>query len=105
MTRGDVYRLTSPRGARGAEQQGVRYGVVVQSDELFALNTVLVAPTSRSALRRSFRPTVELRGTSTQVLVDQTTAIAPERFGDFAGRLTGPEMQAIDDALRAVFDL
>ena len=43
----------APRGARGSEQQGSRYAVIVQSDDLM-LSTVLVAPTSRSAPPRSF---------------------------------------------------
>ena len=43
--RGEVYRLRSPRGARGHEQAGVRYAVVVESD-LLPLSTWLVAPTS-----------------------------------------------------------
>ena len=30
--RGDIHRLRAPRGARGSEQQGTRYAVIVQSD-------------------------------------------------------------------------
>lgn len=102
--RGDVYRLRAPRNARGHEQRGNRYAVVLQSD-LLPLSTWLVAPTSTSARSASFRPEIELDGTSTRVLVEQTTAVDPERLGEFAGHLTTDEMRMIDDALRTVFEL
>jgi len=93
VVRGEVFRLRVPRGTRGAEQRGVRFAVVVQADELLALSTVLVAPTSTSAPPRSFRPTVELEGTPTRVLVEQTTAISPDRLGRSAGRLTAADKE------------
>ncbi|EPR76553.1 hypothetical protein ADILRU_1038 [Leifsonia rubra CMS 76R] len=31
--RGDIYQLRAPRGARGHKQSGVRYAIVVQSDD------------------------------------------------------------------------
>lgn len=102
--RGDVYRLRAPRGARGHEQQGHRFAVVVQSD-LLLLSTWLVAPTSTSARPASFRPEVELNGKTTRVLVEQTAAVAPERLGEAAGRLTTQEMADIDTALRIVLGL
>ncbi|MGP8008819.1 MAG: type II toxin-antitoxin system PemK/MazF family toxin, partial [Acidimicrobiales bacterium] len=48
MPRGDIVRLIPPK-SDGREQQGLRFGVVLQSDALAPLSTVLVAPTSRSA--------------------------------------------------------
>ena len=50
MVRGEVFRLRLPRGVRGSEQRGARYAVVVQADELLALSTVLVSPTSVAAI-------------------------------------------------------
>jgi mRNA interferase MazF len=94
-----------PRGARAAEQRGPRYGVVVQADELLALSTVLVSPTSRSAPPRTFRPTIEVGGERTRVLVEQTTAVAVDRLGDSAGRLTAPELRDVDAALALVLGL
>jgi mRNA interferase MazF len=93
------------RGARGREQRGARYAVVVQADELLALSTVLVAPTSSSAPARSFRPSIEVDGSTTRVLVEQTTAASPERLGKSAGRLTAREMADLDAALATVFGL
>lgn len=102
--RGDLHRLRAPRSARGHEQQGPRYAVVVQSDDLL-LSTVLVAPTSRSARPTSFRPTIMVGDEPTQVLVEQTAAVAPERLGQLAGRVMYDELQAIDRALRLVLEL
>jgi mRNA interferase MazF len=105
VLRGEVFRLRFPRGTRGAEQRGPRYAVVVQADELLALSTVLVSPTSRSAPPRSFRPTIDLAGTPTRVLVEQTTAISPERLGKSFGRLSIRELSDLDSALAVVFGL
>jgi len=70
-----------------------------------ALSTVLVAPTSRSAPARSFRPNIELAGRLTRVLVEQTTAVTTDRLGDPVGRLSAAELRSLDDALVAVFGL
>jgi mRNA interferase MazF len=105
MVRGEVFRLTAARGARGHEQRGARYAVVVQADEFLGLSTVLVAPTSTSALPTSFRPTITLEGTETRVLVEQTTVVGPQRLGASAGRLDASEMRAVDEALVLVLGL
>lgn len=102
--RGDVYRLKGARSPRGHEQRGPRYAVVLQND-LLPLSTWLVAPTSTSARPASFRPEIELDGTQTRVLVEQTTAVDPERLGDPAGRLTSAELGQVDAALRVVLAL
>ncbi len=94
-----------PRGTRGSEQRGPRYAVVVQADELLALSTVLVSPTSSSAPPRSFRPTIELNGAPTRVLVEQTTAISPDRLGESVGRLGASELRDLDAALALVLGL
>lgn len=105
MVRGEVFRLRVPRGGRGAEQRGSRFAVLVQANELLALSTVLVSPTSASAPPRSFRPTIELEGRTTRVLVEQTTAISPDRLGKSAGRLSASELRDVDAALVLVFGL
>ena len=55
MVRGDVYAITLPR-RRGRVQHGRRYAVVVQADDLLALSTVIVCPTSTSTPPASFHP-------------------------------------------------
>lgn len=105
MVRGEVFRLPAPRGARGHEQRGARYAVIVQADEFLDLSTVLVAPTSTSALPASFRPTIALREEETRVLVEQTTVVDPQRLGASAGRLDASELRAVDEALTLVLGL
>lgn len=105
MVRGEVFRLPAPREVRGVEQRGARYCVVVQADELLLFRTVLVAPTSTRARAMTLRPTIELDGTPTRVLVEQTTVVVPERLGRSAGRLDAAEMRAVDDALALVLGL
>jgi mRNA interferase MazF len=105
MVRGEVFRLPAPKATRGHEQRGARYAVVVQADELMALSTTLVAPTSTSARSTTFRPTIEIDGTETRVLVEQTTVVDPQRLGRSAGRLEAGELRAVDEALALVLGL
>jgi mRNA interferase MazF len=105
MVRGEIFRLPSPRRARGHEQQGTRYAVVVQADEFLDLSTLLVSPTSTSARASSFRPTITLAGEETRVLVEQTTVVDPARLGRSAGRLETHELRAVDEALMLVLGL
>ncbi len=103
--RGDVYQWRTPRDARGHEQQGRRYAVVVQSDDLQVLSTWMVAPTSTSARPATFRPSIEIDGTPTRVLVEQTSAVDPNRLGDQVGHLGFHELRTVDAALRLVLNL
>jgi mRNA interferase MazF len=105
LVRGEIRRLRIPRDRRGSEQRGARFAVIVQADELLALSTVLVAPTSRSAPARSFRPPIEVGGEVTRVLVEQMSAVSTERLGESAGRLDARELRAVDEALAVVLGL
>jgi mRNA interferase MazF len=105
MVRGEVFRLTAPRAARGHEQLGTLYAVIVQADDFLGLSTTLVAPTSTRASAASFRPTIQVKGQDTRVLVDQTTVVDPQRLGRSAGRLTHRELRAVDEALSLIFGL
>lgn len=102
--RGDIHHLRAARGAKGNEQTGGRYAVVVQADDLM-LSTLLVAPTSQSAQPRSFRPTITVANEPTQVLVEQTAAVAPERLGRLVGHVSRHELEDINDALRLALEL
>jgi mRNA interferase MazF len=105
VVRGEVLRLPGARSARGRDLRGARYAIVVQADDLLGLSTVLVAPTSTSARSATFRPAIEVLGTQTRVLVEQTTVVDPQRLGASAGRLGAAEMQAVDSALRLLLAL
>ena len=100
----NIFELRLPRGV-GHEQQGRRFGVVVQSDALLPRSVVLVAPTSTSARPASFRPVIELDGRNTIVLVEQVGAVDVTRLGNLIGHLRPEEQWDIDTALSTVFDL
>lgn len=104
MVRGEIFRLRLP-ARRRHEQAGARYGVIVQADELLALSTVLVAPTSRSAPSRSFRPTITIHDQDTRILVEQLRAIDVTCLGDSVGRLSAHELHALDAALEDILGL
>jgi mRNA interferase MazF len=104
MIRGEIYRVRPPRGA-GHEQQGERYGVVVQANELLPRSVVLIAPTSRSARPASFRPEIDVAGQRTRVLVEQVGAVDTSRIGQLVGVVTPEQAWGIDEALRTVLGL
>jgi len=105
MVRGEVFRLPPLRGARGHEQRGARYAVIVQADEFLELSTTLVARTSTWVRPTRFRPTITLDERETQILVEQTTVVDPQRLGRSAGRLAASELRAVDEALTLILDL
>ena len=105
MKRGEIFRLRAPRALRGHEQAGRQFGVVLQADELLALSTVIIAPTSTHALPASFRPEVEIEGASTRVLVEQLGAVDPNRLGESHGLLARDELHDVDRALAIVLGL
>jgi mRNA interferase MazF len=104
MIRGEIYRIR-PLRAAGHEQQGSRYGVVVQANELLPRSVVLIAPTSRSARPASFRPEIDVAGQRTRVLVERVGAIDTARIGELVGVVTPEEAWGIDEALRTVLGL
>lgn len=79
--------------------------MIVQADDFLPLSTVLVSPTSTSARAASFRPTINLNGTQTRILVEQTTVVDPQRLGGSAGRLDAAELHIVDEALALVLGL
>ena len=106
MNRGDIYIMRLPRVAsRGRVLDDPRYGIVVQSDALRGLSTVLVAPTSDTARALTFRPEVEVDGHPRRVLVEHTRVIDVERLQLQVGYLTAMEQRAVDEALRTILGL
>lgn len=104
MVRGDVHEITLPR-KRGHVQQGRRYAVIVQADDLLMLSTVVICPTSRSAFPASFHPEITLDDKATQVLCEMIGAVDARALGERVGHLALEEMRSIDDALLLVLDL
>jgi mRNA interferase MazF len=66
---------------------------------------ILIAPTSTSARRASFRPEIEIDGTETRVLVEQMGAVDIKRLGELAGHLSSEEQWGIDAAILTVLGL
>ncbi len=104
MRRGDIHELRSPRGKRG-EQQGRRFGVVLQADEFLPRSVVIVAPTSQSARAATFRPEIEVNDEPTRVLVEQLGAVDTNHLGKLVGHIAPAEQWEIDDALRLILAL
>jgi mRNA interferase MazF len=104
VLQGDVHEFRLPRGS-GHEQQGRRYAVIVQANELLPRSVVLVAPTSRSAKPASFRPEIDLLGETTRVLVEQVGAVDPGQLGELVGRVSPEEQWGVDEALMTVLGL
>jgi mRNA interferase MazF len=104
VVRGDIHAITSPRG-RGRLQHGRRFAIIVQADDLLALSTVVICPTSTSAPGASFHPEINLGGEPTRVLCEMVGAVDTRNLGDHVAHLGHDELRAVDDALQLVLDL
>jgi mRNA interferase MazF len=104
VVRGDVHAITAPR-RRGRVQHGRRYAVIVQADDLLALSTVIVCPTSTSAPPASFHPEIELADERTRVLCEMVGAVDARALGDHVGHLRYEELRSVDEALLLVLGL
>jgi len=104
VVRGDVHRIKMP-GKRGHVQEGRRFAVIVQADDLLALSTVVICPTSRSAFTASFHPEAIVADQPTQVLCEMVGAVDARALGERIGHLTHDELRSIEDALVLVLDL
>lgn len=104
MVRGDIHAITLPRG-RGHVQRGRRYAVIVQADDLLALSTVVIGPTSNSAPAASFHPEITAGEASARVLCEMIGVVDARALGRHVGHLTHDEMRAVDEALTLVLDL
>jgi mRNA interferase MazF len=104
VVRGDVHAITLPAGG-GRVQHGRRFAVVVQADDLMALSTVLVCPTSTSTPAASFHPEVAIGDEPTRVMCEMLGAVDSRKLGDQVGHLSLDEMRSVDDALELVLDL
>jgi mRNA interferase MazF len=104
VVRGDVHAITLPR-KRGHVQRGPRYAVVVQADDLLALSTVVICPTSRSATAASFHPEINIEDEPTHVLCEMVGAVDARAIGDQVAHLGLDELQAVEEGLQLVLEL
>ena len=106
MTRGDIFQVRLPQRRGGSHRQGGRrFAVILQIDELLALSTAIVAPTSTQAGPATFRPEIKIGGEPSRVLVEQLRAVDVARLGGFAGHLCADEQGRVDDATALVLGL
>jgi mRNA interferase MazF len=104
VVRGDVHRITLPRG-RGRVEHGRRFAVIVQTDDLLVLSTVVICPTSTSAPPASFHPEIDLDDEPTRVLCEMVGAVDARNLGHQVAHLGYDELRAVDDALLLVLGL
>ena len=104
MVRGDVHGIVVSK-RRGHVQHGRRYAVIVQADDLLALSTIVVCPTSISTPAASFHPEIDIADQATRVMCEMVGAVDARALGERVGHLTLDEMRAVDDALELVLDL
>jgi len=104
VVRGDVHSITLPR-RRGRVQHALRYAIVVQADDLLALATVVICPTSRSTPRASFHPEVTVLGEATRAMCEMVGAVDVGSLGEHVGHLSLDELRGVEDALILVLGL
>jgi len=104
LTRGAICSVRLGRST-GHEQSGRRYAIVVQSDDLWLLNTVVVVSTSTSARAATFRPAVVVAGQRTRVLCEQIRTVDAQRLDGMVGILTAAELLSVEDAMQIVLEL
>jgi mRNA interferase MazF len=86
-------------------QRGRRFAVIVQADDLLALSTILVCPTSTSTPPASFHPEIKVADETTRVMCEMVGAVDARVLGEQIAHLTFDELRSIDDALQLVLDL
>lgn len=79
--------------------------MVVQADDLLALSTVVVCPTSTSAPAASFHPEIELGGERTRVLCEMVGAVDARNLREHIAHLPHDELRGVDEALSLVLGL
>ncbi|MCO7219045.1 type II toxin-antitoxin system PemK/MazF family toxin [Klenkia sp. PcliD-1-E] len=104
--RGAVHRIRADHHARGHEQGGRRFAVVLQATRFDLLSRWVVAPTSTGARSMVVRPEVDWGDGPTLVLCDSLVSVDPAiRLGDQVGHLTLADLRAVDVALALLLDL
>jgi mRNA interferase MazF len=104
VVRGDIHAIKLP-SRRGRAQHGRRFAVIVQADDLFALSTIVICPTSTSTPPASFHPEVTIGDQPTHVMCEMVGAVDARVLGRQVGHLTLDEQRTVDDALELVLDL
>lgn len=76
--------------------------MIVQADDLLALSTVVICPTSASAPPASFHPEIDLDGGRARVLCEMVGAVDARGLRRQVAHVDYDDLRAIDDALLLV---
>ena len=79
--------------------------MIVQADDLLALSTILICPTSTSTPPASFHPEIVVGEESPRVMCEMVGPVDARVLGEHMGHLGLDEMRSVDDALELVLDL
>ena len=104
LRRGDIHRVRFGRSG-GRAQAGERPAVILQTNAMAALSTVIVAPLSASAADAPFRPTITVDGTASRMLAEQLRSVDVTRVGKRLGHLSADESVDVNTAVRLVLGL
>jgi mRNA interferase MazF len=104
VVRGDVHAIKLPKG-RGRVQHGPRYAVIVQADDLLALSTVVICPTSASAPPASFHPEIAVGDEPTRVLCEMVGAVDGRAIGEQVAHLSLDDLRRVEEGVELVLDL
>ncbi len=99
VIRGAVYRVDLGDAKRGHEQRGRRLGLVLSPSSM-PWNVITIVPTSTTAQPAIFRPSMEINGQETRVLVDQICSIDTDYIiGDPVHYLERDELAEVEHAV------
>ncbi len=79
--------------------------MIVQADDLLALSTTLICPTSTPTPPASFHPEIVVGDERTRVLCELVGPVDSRVLGERVHHLTAEEARAVDDGLELVLDL
>lgn len=104
LRKGDIHRVRFGRRT-GHEQTGERPAVILQTNAMAALSTVIVAPLSASAPEAPFRPTIKVAGKASRMLAEQMRAVDVHRVGKRLGHVSADESVDVNTAVRLVLGI
>jgi mRNA interferase MazF len=99
VIRGAVYRVDLGEAKRGHEQRGKRLGLVLSPSSM-PWSVATIVPTSTTAQEAVFRPSLEINGRETRLLVDQIRSIDIDYIvGDPVHYLERDELAEVEHAV------